>query len=89
MFILTQLGFTLLNGTLIGTTGNILDTSPSPFYANALNFTTSALSMIIGFTGFLLFFLLQSNRRYQQIQRLQQELMDARETYVSQVLTQD
>lgn len=88
-FILTQFIFTVLNLALTGTTGNILDTSPSPFYANALNFTTSALSMIIGFTGFLLFFLLQSNRRYQQIQRLQQELMDARETYVSQVLSQD
>lgn len=88
-FILTQLIFTVLNLILTGTTGNILDASPNPFYANALNFTTSALSMIIGFTGFLLFFLLQSNRRYQQIQRLQQELMDARETYVSQVLTQD
>ena len=88
-FILTQFIFTVLNFTLTGTTENILDASPSPFYANALNFTASALSMIIGFTGFLLFFLLQSNRRYQQIQRLQQELMDARETYVSQVLTQD
>ena len=88
-FLLIQSLFALLNVGLVGSTGNIIALSNDTFYNNALHFSVSALSLLVSFSGFMLFFLFQSNQRYRQIQELQKQLYQAQQDYMTQVLSRD
>lgn len=89
LFIMTQIFFTVVTGALTSATGYLLRQTENIFLQDALYFSVSALSVIVSLNGFLLFFLLQANRRYRQIQALQDQLYHAQQDYVAQVLSQD
>lgn len=89
LFIATQTLFFFLDSTLTGVAGNILKASDDPFYSSVLHFAISALALILDIAGLQLFFLIQSVRRYQEMQRLQQQLHQSQNAYVEQVLQQD
>lgn len=88
-FIFTQLVFLVLAGALSGATGNLIDEAPDGFYHDTLYFNISALSLLISFSGFLIFFLIRSNRHYREVQTLQAQLAQAQKDYSAQVLSQN
>ena len=89
LFISTQIIFFILDFTLTGAAGNILKASNDPFYSSILDFTISALALILDISGLQLFFLLQAVRRYRETQKLQEQLLRSQDSYVKQVLQQD
>lgn len=89
LFIATQTLFLFLDSTLTGVAGNILKTNDDPFYGSVLHFAISAMALILDIAGLQLFFLIQAVRRYQETQRLQQQLQQSQNAYVGQVLQQD
>ena len=89
LFIATQTVFLFLDFTLTGTAGNILEVSDDPFYGSVLHFAISAMALVLDVCGLLLFFLIQSVRRYREIQKLQDQLLQSQSAYVAQILQQD
>lgn len=89
LFIATQTFFLFLDSTITSVAGNILKASDDPFYSGVLHFAISALALILDIAGLELFFLIQAVRRYQETQRLQEQLLWSQNTYVDQILRQD